>query len=251
MLIGEPVVWRVAPPKLSAPAGCVDIWQVGIGEPESMALPVLLGLLSDDERARAERFRFSRARTEFIVARAGLRSILSRYLDAGPARMRFRYAAQGKPCLDFVEEQVPLHFNVSHSHGLAVYAVTTGCEVGIDVEKVRASVATERIARRYFSAREVADFLRVRPEQRCRAFFNCWTRKEAYLKARGSGLSAPLDQFDVTLTPGEPAKLLEDRSHPGEAPWHLTHLDLGADYIGAVATAVRPDAARCWRLGNW
>src|SRR5207245_6672996 len=188
---------------------CVDIWQIGIAELESMALPALLRLLSNEERARAERFRSSRARTEFIVARAGLRSILSRYLDVGPAGMQFRYAAQGKPCLAFVEEQAPLHFNVSHSHGLAVYAVTTGCDVGVDVEKVRASVATERIARRYFSEREVADFLRVQPEQRCRAFFNCWTRKEAYLKARGSGLAAPLDQFDVTLTPGQPAKLCE------------------------------------------
>src|SRR5437588_9318053 len=146
MVTGDPMCWRAAPPKLSAPAGCVDIWQVGIAEPEPMALPALLGSLSEEERARAERFRFARARTEFIVARAGLRSILSRYLDVGPARMQFRYAAHGKPCLAFVEGQVPLHFNVSHSHGLAVYAVTTECEVGVDVEKVRASVATERIA---------------------------------------------------------------------------------------------------------
>ena len=250
MLTGEPMLWRAAPPKLRAPAGCVDIWQVGIAEPESMALPALLRLLSNEERARAERFRFSRGRTEFIVARAGLRSILSRYLDVGPARMQFRYAALGKPCLAFLEGQLPLQFNVSHSHGLAVYAVTTACEVGVDVEKIRASVATERIAQRYFSARELADFLRVQPEQRVRAFFNCWTRKEAYLKARGSGLAAPLDQFDVTLTPGEPAMLLEDRSHPDEASWHLTHLDPGADYIGAVATPAKPDSVRCWQLGN-
>jgi 4'-phosphopantetheinyl transferase len=194
-------------------------------------------MLSSDERARADRFYFSQDRESFIVARGMLRSILGRYLNRSPEALRFHYSAHGKPALDFDSGDDAIRFNLSHSHRMGLYAFARDREVGIDVEFVRDGPHAEHIAEHFFSPDEVRSLQALPPAQRRHAFFLCWTRKEAYIKGRGEGLSLPLDQFDVSLTPGEPAKLLSTRPDPLEAGrWFLQDLTLGPDgYAAAVA----------------
>lgn len=191
--------------------------------------------LSPDELARAKRFVVCSAREHYTTARAVLRNILARYVSATPADLRFSYSEHGKPGLAHPANSV--RFNVSHSHELAVYAVTTGQPVGIDVEYLyrRAIVDRLKIAHRFFSDREYNALASLPPYRRDQAFLACWTRKEAFVKAIGHGLSCPLDQFDVTVDPGEPAELLATRWDVFDAQrWSMQGIDPGPDYIGAV-----------------
>ena len=211
------------------------VWRVALDQPPSRVAE-LRTLLSADERQRAERFAFPHLARRFAVGRGALRTILGRYLGRAPAEIRFRYGPRGKPAL--VETpNAPLRFNLSHSHELAVCVVTRGREVGVDVEWVeRSSVECDRIAAAFFSPAERAA-LGVLPESaRTAAFFDCWTRKEAYLKARGDGLAIPLDAFDVSLAPGAPAALLAGRGPAADVGrWRLQALDAGPGYRAALA----------------
>src|SRR5207249_8265351 len=152
-----------------------------------------------------------RARDRFIVGRAVLRLILAGYVHELPRRLRFDYGPHGKPALAHDGKPHATHFNVSHSQGLAVYAITRGKEIGIDIEYVCPARSIDAVAETAFSPWELAALQSLPPDRRQIAFFTCWTRKEAYLKARGEGLSLPLEQFDVSLAPGEPAALLDTR----------------------------------------
>ena len=163
--------------------------------------------LAEDERARAERFVFQEDRDRFIAARGILRDLLARYLQCEPRDIEFSYGPRGKPAISGGESRQPLCFNLSHSHGLAVIGIGSEREIGIDVERMRPEFAGEEIAKRYFSANEIAELTRLPAELRTEGFFLCWTRKEAYIKARGDGLYIPLDSFDVSLTPGKPTTL--------------------------------------------
>jgi len=162
----------------------------------------VLKSLVPDERQRAERFRFERDRRRFIVAHGVLRDILGRYLKCSPAQVSFSYNQYGKPALAQESEAIGLRFNMSHSHEVALYALTRAREVGVDVELLREDFASLEIAERFFSRSEVALLNSLAPELRTDGFFNCWTRKEAYIKALGEGLSHPLDRFAVSLAPG-------------------------------------------------
>ena len=188
-----------------------------------------LRTLAEDERVRANRFHFDQHRRHFVVARGFLRSLLARYLDTTPEAVRFAYGPYGKPILD---GESSLRFNASHSGDWAVYAFVQDHEVGIDVEHIKKDFETEGIAERFFSAGEVETLNTLAAEERPAAFFRCWTRKEAYIKAIGSGLSHPLDSFDVTLAPGEPAAISRV-----EELWSLFDLDVAPDYAGALAVA--------------
>jgi 4'-phosphopantetheinyl transferase len=159
-----------------------------------------------------------------------LRRLLGGFLGLEPERVELRYGPHGKPCVE------GLRFNLAHSHELALYAFSRGRELGVDLERIRPLRDAAAIAERYFSAEENA-VLRSLPEiQRHEAFFRCWTRKEAYLKALGDGLARPLDSFDVTLAPGEPARLLRVQGAPDEAArWSLLHLDPAPGFVGALA----------------
>jgi 4'-phosphopantetheinyl transferase len=190
----------------------------------------LAATLSPDEKARAERFHFERDRNHYIVARGTLRELLAKYLGRAPGELAFSYGDQGKPSLAEETAAGGLCFNVSHSHGLVVYAIARGRNLGIDVELVHAESASEEIARRYFSDAEVNELLSLPPAARAEGFFNCWTRKEAYLKARGFGLQIPLDSFSVSLIPGRAAALLSG-VEPG---WHLSIFCPAQDYVAAV-----------------
>ena len=221
---GEVHVWRAT--TLVPPQGFDERWAV----------------LDSTERARADRFRVSRDRERFVAARAFLRALLSCYTGVPPAAIRFSVLAHGKPAL--AEPGGP-HFNLSHSHEAAVCAVA-GREVGIDIEQVRPLPDAMQIAARFFSAEERDALAIVPPERRDRAFFACWTRKEAYVKATGSGLLVPLDRFSVTVEPGD-AVLLRGA---GTAAWSIRDIDAGAGYAGAVAVEMPdPDVReRAWEF---
>jgi 4'-phosphopantetheinyl transferase len=182
-----------------------------------------------------------------VVARGLLRAILGRYLGCSPADVRFCYGPRGKPALNDARGGEALRFNLSHSRGIALYAVTRGREVGVDVEAIRPEVEIASVARRVFSPSERATLHSLPPELQSEAFFNGWTRKEAFIKATGEGLARPLDEFDVSIAPGEPARLLATQPDADEAArWTLRELLPGPGYRAAVAVE-----GTGWRLAYW
>ena len=207
-------------------------------------------LLSHDELARAGRFHFERDRQHFIVARGCLRTILSCYLKTPATEIEFIYGVNGKPQLaDSCLQAQPLYFNLAHSAGLALYAFTHVGEIGVDLEQIRSELTGDDIARQFFSKSELACLTRLPSEVRQEAFFNCWTRKEAFIKAKGIGLSLALDQFDVTLAPNEPPALLWTGWDENEASrWSLKGIIAGPGYVGAVAVAGHDWELTCFEL---
>ncbi|HEX8710063.1 MAG TPA: 4'-phosphopantetheinyl transferase superfamily protein [Pyrinomonadaceae bacterium] len=243
--------WQAPPEHLSLACDVVHVWLARLKQPAARAR-ALLELLSPDERERAARFRFERDRESFINARGILRTLLGRYLEQEPASLRFDYNAYGKPSLAGASAATTaLRFNLSHAHQLALYAFAREREVGIDLEYMREEFACEEIAGRFFSEREVEGLRGLAEDRRKEGFFNCWTRKEAYIKARGLGLSLPLDEFDVSLAPGEPAALLDVRDEPLELQrWSLRELMPAAGYAAAVAVEGSGWRLECWRWGE-
>jgi 4'-phosphopantetheinyl transferase len=190
-------------------------------------------VLAPNERSRAAQFRVCRPRESFILTRAALRHLLGHYLGQDPVSICLQYGTNGKPALSLTSE---LRFNVAHSGDIAAIALTQGCEVGIDLEQIRPIPDLEQIAATSFCNEEATEINSLPPAERERAFFACWTRKEAYVKAIGIGLSRPLDSFRVTVRPEPPATLmfLEDEISASES-WTLHDLGLGPDYAGAIA----------------
>jgi 4'-phosphopantetheinyl transferase len=184
----------------------IHVWRASLSTDEP-TLRRLEATLADQEKARAARFIFERDRDRYIAARGILRDLLGKYLRCAPQSIEFVYGPHGKPALAPAASRPAICFNLSHSHGLAVAAIGHEREVGIDVELIRPEFAGEEIARRYFSAKEIDELSGLPAELRTEGFFLCWTRKEAYIKARGNGLQIPLDSFDVSLSPGRPATL--------------------------------------------
>lgn len=215
------------------PHGEIHVWRVSLDRPEA-SVRELRALLSPDEQARADRFHFERHRRRFVVCRGLLRVVLGRYAGRSPERLQFHYGPRGKPALADVGRR--LVFNVSHSDELALYAVAGDREVGIDVERVRPVSQPEQIAESFFSAPEKISLRAVPPDLRLAAFFDCWTRKEAYVKARGDGLGHPLDAFAVTFEPGQPARLMPVSGTSAEelAAWSLQALAPEAGYTAAL-----------------
>ncbi len=239
--------WSSPPKKLILGHDEVHVWRAALNTKESR-IQSLRRTLTADERARAERFHFQKDRDQFTVARGVLRVILGRYLDVDPSRLRFSYSPYGKPSLERESGGGDLCFNLSHAGEMALYAVTRGREIGIDVEPIRTDFANEQIAERFFSPREVAALRALSGNMQPQAFFNCWTRKEAYIKARGEGLSLPLDQFDVSLVPGETAALLNTSGDPQEVfRWSLREVAPAAGYVAAVAVEGDDWQLKCWQ----
>lgn len=243
-------VWNPPPEALALESNEVHVWRAAL-DVEPAYLKRLEQMLSDDERERARRFFFEEHRGRFVVARGLLRSILAKYLNIAPNHLEFIYGAYGKPTLTGRFAIGDIRFNMSHSGELAVYAIARGREVGIDIERQRADFATREIAEKFFSPREVTALLNLPEHVQCEAFFNCWTRKEAYIKARGMGLSLPLDQFDVSLVPGEPAALLDTKDDPTEASrWRFQELLPGPGFAAALAVAGHNWQLKCWHVSE-
>lgn len=231
--------WRAARERLAVATDGVDVWRVPLDAPPDRIEELTQGL-SEDERARALRFYQSKDRRRFIFARAALRQILATTLQVAPDALRFGYGPQGKPRL----VDGALCFNLSHSDELALVAVARGREVGVDVERMRAARDAARLARRFFARNESDALMALPPAQRLAAFYRCWTRKEAYLKARGDGLSLPLDAFEVSLDPDAPAKLLA--APDGAGTWALCDVPAGPEYAAALAVEGAALQPRGW-----
>jgi 4'-phosphopantetheinyl transferase len=235
-------IWSQPPEILDLQPDQVDVWRISLDLPPA-SVKLLESALSADESQRAARFHFPGDRQRFIAAHGCLRDILARYLNCAPGQLNFSTNRYGKPAL----EEHNLEFNLSHSGDFALVAITQRCKVGVDVERVRPDLEFERIASRYFSQDEISELMNVPSDQRTVAFFNCWTRKEAYIKAQGLGLSLPLESFDVSLTPDEPAILRATRPDPGEAArWTLLSMQVDPGYAAAVAVEGNNLEFRLW-----
>jgi 4'-phosphopantetheinyl transferase len=192
-------------------------------------------LLSQDERERAGRFHFAKDRAHFIHARAVLRLLLGRYLDVPPESVTFRYGRAGKPELSPAFRETNLQFNVSHSHGHLLVAIARNYAVGVDIEKVRSEMNIEEISERFFCSAETQQLRTLSGFTKSEGFFNGWTRKEAYLKARGEGIGEGLCRFAVSLIPGIPARLLFDERDPDAvARWSIRELPADAGLAAAL-----------------
>jgi len=238
--------WNSPPRDLTLDLGEIHVWRVSLAQTES-CLQSLQQTLSTDERTKADRFRFPKDRSQFIVSRGALRAILSRYLNITSHILRFDYNPYGKPSLIVAQGGNTLRFNLSHSRGMGLIAITKNRDIGVDIEGINPKFSCLEIAEKFFSPLENS-VLRSLPEHlQATAFFTCWTRKEAYIKAVGKGLSIPLNQFDVSLAPGEPAALLNVEENPEEASrWSLIELFPCSDMVATVAVA-----GDCWELHCW
>jgi len=241
-----------APDRITLAPDQVHVWLVST-DSESADLGHLMNLLSSDEKARAGRFHFEKDRRVFIMGRRALRLLLGRYVGLEPASLRFVYSSHGKPAWTAAGSPDAPDFNVSHSGTTILLAFSPGHPVGVDVEQIRRSPDLEDLAGRYFSAAE-ADLLFSLPEiHRPDAFFACWVRKEAFLKAHGQGLSFGLDRFEVSLLPGEEARLIRIRDDEAEArEWTLYDLPVDPGYKAALAARARPGKIGCyfWPAGT-
>lgn len=190
-------------------------------------------VLAEDEINRAERFQFSQLRESFVITRGVLRYLLGRYLNLHPASIRFIYGSKGKPA---VESATGIQFSMTHSGSMAAVAITVLCPIGVDLEQIRPLPDMQQIAGRFFCAEEAAEIMTLPPGERERAFFHCWTRKEAYIKAIGSGLFAPLDDFRVSVRPDASACFVHFQLDTSAADaWTLHDLSLAPDYTSALA----------------
>jgi 4'-phosphopantetheinyl transferase len=212
----------------------VHIWQIDLARGHD-EVQWYRRVLAADEAERADRFYFERDKNRFTVARAAMRDILSRYTGLAAQNVHFSYGAKGKPELSGSMEQNEIRFNLSHSSELALLAVTRGLTVGVDIEWVKSDFATDDIAERFFSVTEVQTLRSLPADQQAEAFFSCWTRKEAYIKALGEGLSVPLDSFSVAFTPGMAAALLHVKVDPHEVErWSMYNIVVRDGYKAAV-----------------
>ncbi len=229
-------------PRRELPGHEVHFWFTRMTETDPR-LTELGHLLSAAEIERAARFHFEKDRCSYIISHGVLRQLLFMYLDlSSTGDITYETNTYGKPSLPPSCGDGTLQFNMSHTAGMAVYALTRNRLVGIDVERVdRALPDHDEIAAGFFSPEEAAVYRSLPTEQSAEGFYNCWTRKESFIKAKGKGLSCPLDSFQVTLRPGEPARLLTVQDGTA-ARWSLASLDLLGCYKAAI-TAEAP-----WQL---
>jgi 4'-phosphopantetheinyl transferase len=224
----------------------VHVWRAVVLDVPLSSMVQLRQVLSPDERERADRFHFEMDQKRCVIGRGFLRLLLGQILHISAGQLRFECDGFGKPSL-IAGQGLPMQFNISHSGDLVLIAIAKGRAVGVDVERIRTDFDPDSIAARFFSANEYKVLASLSGPGRYQAFFACWTRKEAYLKARGVGLSLPLDRFDVSCLPNEEPRLLATRHDPLEArQWRLRALDLGSDYAAALAAAGSAWKLRCW-----
>lgn len=236
--------WRS--PEIVPVLGCdeVHVWRAALDRPTAQ-IQRFRHLLAGDERERADRFHFEKDRSRFIAARGILRALLGSYLKTNASRLIFNYGEHGKPAL--AGDGHAIRFNVSHSDGIALYAFARRRDVGIDVERVRYNLAVAEVAEQFFAPGEIVLIRALPPEARFQTFFRCWTRKEAYVKARGDGLSFPLDKIDFSedLSDADPKRILRQASAE-VGGWSFRELVPAPGYIGALVVEPFP-----WRLACW
>lgn len=243
------IVWQPAPAGLLLASDEIHVWRASLIQPDS-TIETLWPTLAQDEQDRAQRFHFEQHRRAYIVGRGLLRGLLGVYLEMAADEIQFEYTDYNKPFLSPLVHGTNhatdnFRFNLSHSGTCVLYAFGYGRELGVDVEFIKPDFDYLGVAEGFFSESERAVLRALPAADQPQGFFNCWTRKEAYIKAHGEGLSLPLNQFDVTLRPGEAANLLATRPDPTEAAhWHLRALPMPHDYAAALAVEGQPN----WKL---
>lgn len=231
--------WMSAPTPPALAEHELHVWRASLDVPP-LLLRKLESALKADEKERAEKFVVPQARERFIAARGILRELLATYLEIDPANVALEYGSQGKPSLSSAHKS-KICFSVSHSLGMALFAFASGYEVGVDIEQIKANFKGMEIASHFFSSEEIAALAKLRPELAVDAFFGCWTRKEAYVKARGQGLSIPLRSFTVNFALSK--QLLPDERG---ALWSCCALEPAPGFAGAVVAA-----GENWSLKHW
>ncbi len=224
----------------------VHVWRASLDIADSQ-IEILSGALSHNERTRSEKYHFERDQKRFIAGRGILRNILSRYLKTEPEEIVFSSNAHGKPFLSDACNNKEISFNLSHAHDLALYAVTAKRRVGIDLEYIQQAFQWEAIVERFFSPGEQAEIWTLPEKERCRAFYTYWTRKEAFLKAQGLGLTNDIKEVDVNFKSEGSAPLLKLNRAPDKADcWELHDLYPGFGYAGALAVDGRGLGVNGW-----
>jgi 4'-phosphopantetheinyl transferase len=237
--------WLEPPECLTLTGDEVHVWRARLDQGTSL-VNSLFHDLSADERKRQGKFHFQKDRDRFVIARGVLRNILSRYLGIAPCEIGFLYGRYGKPRLrDGGEPQIS--FNVSHAHELALYVISKGRRLGIDIEYLRDNIAVLEIAEQFFSPLEISALNSLPLHLQTVAFFNCWTRKEAYIKALGEGLSHRLDGFAVSLKPGELVSLLKASASDEVSHWSLMEIPVDTAYVASLATEGTPPVLHQWQ----
>jgi 4'-phosphopantetheinyl transferase len=234
--------WQTPPLALALDRGDVHVWRLRLAQPPD-AIARLGATLTGDEHARASRFYFERDRTAFTVARGALRTLLGRYTGAAPAALVLGYRDKGKPYL--LSPPGDLEFNVSHSGDFALLAFTRGAPIGVDVERHRPLDDLHSLAKFSFSPSEYAALCALPATDHVTAFYACWSRKEAFIKLTGEGVSQ-LAEFDVSLRPGEPMRLLRFRDQRDGLPWALHELPAIPGHSAALAVEADPIRLSCW-----
>lgn len=225
----------------------IHIWKINYPD-FSGKQKILLEILNNTEKERSDKFHFKTDRKRYITTKALLKIILAQTLSTEPGQINFEFNKYGKP---LIKNSNSPHFNVSHSADIGIIAITDVASIGVDVEKYRKRMNSPKVAKRFFSEKEAKAFLSLPHEQRLQGFFNCWTRKEAFIKALGLGLAMPLRDFDVTLKPGEET-ILEHVIRNGEhaEDWTLKNIPLENDYAAAFAVKAKIFRDYYWSAGN-
>lgn len=236
------MLWLPPPALPDLPPGQAHIYRLSLDLPVDSLEP-LRALLDETEQARAARFHFEGDRQRFVAAHGQVRQVLGNCLGLPPADLRFALNPHGKPAL---VEAGDLRFNLSHSRAWALLALCRGQELGVDLEAERDKVNFTSLARRFFAPGEVERLLALPPEQQRAAFFTAWTRKEAYLKARGEGLTVSLGSFEVSLAPGQPPQVFDLPARAPDPLWRLYDLPPIPGFAAALAVAGEPVEVRCW-----
>jgi 4'-phosphopantetheinyl transferase len=248
-MMTNPIIWHIPAENMNLAENDIHIWLVSEDNPP-LPLKELGEILSNDEQERANRFHFERDKNRYIVGRGILRTLIGKYyLDIEPKRLEFCTASKGKPALKDTFGRRRLKFNQADSNGMALYAISQTHEIGIDIECIRDISSVQEIVEGSFSKYEIAAFKALPADEKQRAFFNCWTRKEAFIKAIGQGLYFSLDQFDVAFTPGETPKILSIRGDRAEAAkWSLFDLKPLHGYSAALAYKGLISETSYWRF---
>jgi 4'-phosphopantetheinyl transferase len=225
----------------------VHVWCVSLDAPEAESDP-LSAILSAEELRQAGRMRLEHVRRRFVARRAALRRILGRYLNAGPETIRFDRGAYGKPSLGPPWNDSRIRFSTTHSAGLALVAFALGADLGVDVEQIRPLDSYEDLCRRYFAPPEQESLRRLPEPERLAAFFRGWARKEALMKAIGTGLSLGLDQVVVSLEAGPAPRVYSIQGSTAAAGrWRLDDLQPATGYVAALARPTGPCRVECFR----
>jgi 4'-phosphopantetheinyl transferase len=229
------VNWRLSPKSYRLSRRTVHVWRL-IFNQLTDNLEFFTKTLSPNERDRADRFRFEKDKAHFIVFTGALKTIIGRYLNCDPRRIQFQYSEFGKPYLMANHDGDAFFFNMAHSNHLAVIGFGRILQIGIDIEFIRPIPDIDEIGKRIFSPNEYKKYHSLPENQKQTAFFNCWTRKEAFIKAIGKGLSFPLDRFSVSFAPGNSCRIIDiDGDTEKASKWSLVHFIPAKNYSAALA----------------